>query len=106
MSEPLHIGIDLGMGIARAGIFYGAGRMLAMVRHDIAIFREARDVVQQLSPDIWAAVTASVRNAQDSGVNRDAIAGMFSTRLVRMWSWLLKARCCRWDPPAIRTEMS
>ena len=76
MSEPLYIGIDVGTGSARAGIFDGAGRMLATAKHDIAIFREAGDVVEQSSRDIWDAVTASVCAALDHGIDREAIAGI------------------------------
>ncbi len=76
MTDPLYIGIDVGTGSARAGIFDRSGNLRATARRDIALFREQGDIVEQSSSDIWAAVTASVREALSGGIDPDAIAGI------------------------------
>jgi len=71
------IGIDVGTGSARAGVFDAAGRMLASAKRQIAIWHEAGEIVEQSSSDIWRAVTQSVREAvAASGVAPDAITGI------------------------------
>ncbi|CAM5324243.1 FGGY family carbohydrate kinase [Mycolicibacterium aubagnense] len=71
------IGIDVGTGSARAGVFDANGTMLASARRDIALFREAGDIVEQSSNDIWQAVAASTREAvAKSGVPTVSIAGI------------------------------
>ncbi|MBU9170145.1 FGGY-family carbohydrate kinase [Burkholderia gladioli] len=57
------IGIDVGTGSARAGIFDAAGRMVASARHDIQVFHERGAIVEQSSTDIWQAVCTAVRAA-------------------------------------------
>ncbi|MEB2847336.1 ribulokinase [Rhizobiales bacterium RZME27] len=57
------IGIDVGTGSARAGVFDVAGTMLATARHDITVFRDDLGHVEQSSAEIWDAVCASVRDA-------------------------------------------
>jgi len=61
--ERYLVGVDVGTGSARAGLFDLAGRMLASAKRDIALFREAGAMVEQSSTEIWAAVCASVREA-------------------------------------------
>ena len=71
------VGIDVGTGSARAGVFDSAGALLASAKRDIAIFREAGDVVEQSSENIWQAVCESVREAvQASGVTPADIVGI------------------------------
>jgi len=75
--QDIYLGIDVGTGSARAGVFDRSGALLASARHDIAIFRETGDIVEQSSTDIWRAVSASVRQAvAASGVAPDSIAGI------------------------------
>jgi FGGY-family pentulose kinase len=57
------IGVDVGTGSARAGVFDPAGTMLAQASRPIQTWRPAPDFVQQSSGDIWAAVCACVREA-------------------------------------------
>src|SRR6266705_3562158 len=57
------IGIDVGTSSARAGIFDEQGCLLATSRHPITVWHEAGSVVEQSSPEIWAACAASVRAA-------------------------------------------
>jgi FGGY-family pentulose kinase len=57
------IGVDVGTGSARAGVFDGAGRMLGQASRTIRAWRPEADYVQQSTTDIWAAVCASVCEA-------------------------------------------
>ena len=59
----LYLGIDVGTGSARAGIFTGSGQMLAQAAHPIRLWREGETVVEQSSADIWAAVCRAVWGA-------------------------------------------
>lgn len=71
------IGIDVGTGSARAGIFNRTGRMLATAKRDIALYRDGPDIAEQSSADIWQAVCASVREAMSrAALTPDDIAGM------------------------------
>ena len=60
-----YIGVDVGTGSARAGVFDDAGRLLASAKRPIAIWREAGEVVEQSSQDIWRATT-DARNLSGS----------------------------------------
>ncbi len=57
------IGVDVGTGSARAGIFEPTGRMVATAKRNIALYRDGPDIAEQSSTDIWQAVCASVREA-------------------------------------------
>jgi D-ribulokinase len=71
------IGIDVGTGSARAGIFEPSGRMVATAKRDIALYRDGPDIAEQSSEDIWQAVCASVREAMtEAGLAPEAIAGI------------------------------
>jgi FGGY-family pentulose kinase/HAD superfamily hydrolase (TIGR01509 family) len=70
----LYIGVDVGTASARAGVFDEAGRLVASARRPIALFREAGEVVEHASADIWAATTAAVREA--AGPHAGEIAGL------------------------------
>ncbi|HRO15577.1 MAG TPA: FGGY-family carbohydrate kinase [Paracoccus sp. (in: a-proteobacteria)] len=78
MTSASHvIGVDVGTGSARAGVFDASGRMLGTARRDIAIFREPGGIVEQSSTDIWAAVCAAVQGAMvRAGVDPAQIAGL------------------------------
>jgi D-ribulokinase len=76
-SAPYFLGIDVGTGSARAGIFDVAGRMLAQATHDIALHQSGAEIAEQSSEDIWSAVVAATRQAvAQSGVGPEAIAGI------------------------------
>ena len=71
------IGIDVGTGSARAGVFDRAGRCLAVARRDIALHLDGADISEQDSADIWRCVCASVREALASaGVLAASVAGI------------------------------
>ncbi len=60
------IGIDVGTGSARAGVFDQSGALIASAKHDITLFRNDDGHVEQSSAEIWAAVCDSVRHAVSS----------------------------------------
>lgn len=71
------IGVDVGTGSARAGLFDAAGRMLGSGKHDIAVFHEPGSIVEQSSTEIWGAVCKAVKQAlSQASVSPDDIAGI------------------------------
>ena len=71
------IGVDVGTGSARAGVFNGTGDLLASNKQDIKIWRAAGDIAEQSSDDIWKAVCNAVRAAvTQAGVSPDTVRGV------------------------------
>ncbi|MCQ0971129.1 FGGY-family carbohydrate kinase [Paracoccus sp. TK19116] len=70
------IGIDVGSGSARAGVFDDSGVLLGTASHPIALHRDGLRV-EQSSDDIWSAICTCVRAAMgQSGVAAEDIAGI------------------------------
>ena len=57
------IGVDVGTGSARAGVFDLNGRMVGQATRAIEIYRPQADFVEQSSDNIWQAVCNAVRDA-------------------------------------------
>ncbi len=57
------LGIDVGTGSARAGLFDATGKLLATDQHPIRLWRPQPDFAQQSSTDIWAAIIHAVKGA-------------------------------------------
>jgi D-ribulokinase len=75
--EQAFIGVDVGTTSARAGIFDARGRLQAIARRPIAIWRESGDVVEQSSADIWEACTGAVRTAlKEAGLRPSTVKGI------------------------------
>lgn len=75
--DKVFIGIDVGTGSARAGLFTAKGALLASARRAIGTWHEAGGMVEQSSEDIWAACAQSVREAMESaGVTPDQVKGI------------------------------
>ena len=71
------IGVDVGTGSARAGIFELTGRMVSSAKHDITLFRASGSIVEQSSAEIWSAVCDAVKGAlSQAAVPPDRIAGI------------------------------
>jgi len=71
------VGVDVGTGSARAGIFDLAGRMLATAKRDITLFHASGSIVEQSSSEIWNAVCDSVKDAlSQAAVSPDQVAGI------------------------------
>lgn len=71
------IGVDVGTGSARAGVFDLAGNMLASAKHDITLYHASGSIVEQSSGEIWNAVCRSVQDTvSQAGVSAAHIAGI------------------------------
>lgn len=71
------LGVDVGTGSARAGLFDARGTMLASAKRDIIIWRETGSIVEQSSANIWQAVCETVREViKLAGVDPVEIAGI------------------------------
>ena len=72
-----YIGIDVGTGSARAGLFNRQGRLLGSAAAPIETFRPTPELAQQSSADIWSAVVTAVRETMTaSGVDAGAVSGI------------------------------
>lgn len=71
------VGVDVGTGSARAGVFDLSGGMLAYGKQDITVFHAPGSMVEQSSTEIWAAVCASVRQAVTlAAISPDQVIGI------------------------------
>lgn len=57
------IGVDVGTGSARAGVFDVEGKLLATAKRQITMHREDGGIAEQSSSEVWQAVCASVRES-------------------------------------------
>ena len=77
MSERFTIGVDVGTGSARAGVFDASGAMRGMAAAPIALFRPAPGLAEHSSADLWRACGVAVRGALASAaLEASAIAGV------------------------------
>ena len=75
--EKFVIGVDVGTGSARAGIFDLNGRMRASAVEPIQLWRPKPDYAEQSSDDIWRAVCTVTRAClRESGAVPDSVAGI------------------------------
>ena len=71
------VGIDIGTGSARAGVFDRAGNMLAEAKMPIALNRPQEHHVEQSSTDIWRSICYSVRTAvTNAGIAPESVSGV------------------------------
>jgi len=79
-SDALYVGIDVGTGSARAGIFDARGKRVGMGVCPIQIWRPLEDFVEQSSEDIWRAcgkaVAQALREAQIGPAATQRIQGI------------------------------
>jgi FGGY-family pentulose kinase len=89
MTAPYFIGIDVGTGSARAGVFNAHGHLLAAAKRPITIWHGAGSIVEQSSEQIWKAVCDSVKEAvamakiaagDVSGIGFDATCSLVAVR--------------------------
>ncbi|THD46056.1 ribulokinase, partial [Enterobacteriaceae bacterium ML5] len=57
------IGVDVGTGSARAGVFDMTGRMVGQASREITLYRPKADFVEQSSDEIWQSVCNAVKDA-------------------------------------------
>ena len=75
--DQLVIGVDVGTGSARAGVFDGAGHCLGRAEHRTQLHRPQPDHAEHSSEDIWQGVCRSVGAAiSAAGVDPVAIKGI------------------------------
>lgn len=70
------IGVDVGTGSARAGVFGLDGRRLGSAVRPIRSWRPQPDFIQQSSEDIWAAVGDAVRGALEAAGSGISVRGI------------------------------
>jgi D-ribulokinase len=76
-AEDVFLGVDVGTGSARAGLFTAKGQMVATASHPIRFWRDGETIVEQSSADIWQAVCAAVsRTIRLSGATADRVKGI------------------------------
>ncbi|WP_244465683.1 FGGY-family carbohydrate kinase [Devosia chinhatensis] len=63
MAQDLLVGVDVGTGSARAGVFTRSGKMLGRQENPILMRREDANFAEHDSTQIWSAVCAAVRGA-------------------------------------------
>ncbi|GAM57280.1 D-ribulokinase [Vibrio ishigakensis] len=77
MGDSYVIGVDVGSGSARAGVFDENGFKLGMFVKAIKQFRPKKNHVEQSSADIWQQVCNVVKGAvQESGINPESVVGI------------------------------
>ena len=75
--EKYFVGVDIGTGSARAGVFDAAGNMLGSASAPIQIWKPAADFVEQSSDDIWSRCCEVVRAAvAKAEVAAEAVEGV------------------------------
>lgn len=76
-NDKVVIGIDVGTGSARAGVFDMTGKMLASAKHDITLYRDSAHFAEQSSNQIWEAVCYCVKQAvATSNISPQQVAGI------------------------------
>jgi FGGY-family pentulose kinase len=71
------IGVDVGTGSARAGVFDLSGRIKGTAKQDISLHHGDGHRVEQSSAEIWAAVCAATRGAlAAAGIDPASVAGI------------------------------
>ncbi|MTC36802.1 ribulokinase [Providencia alcalifaciens] len=76
-NDDVVIGIDVGTGSARAGIFDMFGNMLASAKHDITLYRDSANFAEQSSNEIWMAVCYCVKQAMaEAKMDARRVAGI------------------------------
>lgn len=72
-----YLGIDVGTGSARAGLFDSRGRMAASASQPLKMWKPAADHAEQSSEDIWRACCVATRAAlKRAGLKGSAVAGI------------------------------
>lgn len=75
--DGFYVGVDVGTGSARAGVFDRGGALRASAACAIELCRPQPDFVEQSSDDIWRAVCGAVRQAlADAGAHAADVRGL------------------------------
>ena len=77
MADRAVMGVDVGTGSARAGIFDQTGRLLGRAERAIQLQRPSADHAEHDSEDIWQAVGAAARAARtEAGIAAEDVVGI------------------------------
>jgi FGGY-family pentulose kinase len=77
MTERFYLGVDVGTGSARAGLFDQQGKRRGLGKADIAVFKPKPEHYEHSSEDIWSSCGKAVRAAiAEAGVDPRAVAGI------------------------------
>ncbi len=77
MNSEFVIGVDVGTGSVRAGIFTLKGKMVGFALREITIWKPETDFVEQSSENIWRAAAESVKEAVTKArIKREQIVGI------------------------------
>ena len=77
MTEALLLGVDVGTGSARAGLFTADGRQLGRGEERIQIWQTTPTHVEQSTDDIWRAVCRAVKSAcREAAARPDVVVGI------------------------------
>lgn len=77
MSQSLVVGVDVGTGSARAGVFTRDGNLLGRSEHPILMRRADANFAEHDSGQIWSAVCTAVRAAMAAAkADPDAVVGI------------------------------
>lgn len=77
MNSEFVIGVDVGTGSVRAGIFDLNGTMIAQAQRDIRVWNPQVSFVEQSSDDIWEATCYSIRSAlREARVHPRSVVGI------------------------------
>ena len=73
----MYLGIDVGTGSCRAGVFNEQGDLLGTAKREIEIFRDGGHIVEQSSENIWSCVCESVKEVlSKSEISAEQIKGI------------------------------
>ncbi len=76
-NDKVYIGVDVGTGSARAGLFDAHGQLLGTARHPLQTWYLPGDMVEQSSQDIWQACVRAITGAlSESGITPARVAGI------------------------------
>ncbi len=76
-NENYYIGVDVGSGSVRAGLFSSKGKMLIQASFPIDIYKPKTDYVEQSSDNIWTQTCNAVNSViKDSRINYQSIKGI------------------------------
>ena len=64
--DKYFVGVDVGTGSARAGVFDASGKLFASASNEIEIYRDDETICEQSSDNIWGCVAASVKEQAGS----------------------------------------
>lgn len=77
MMDPIYLGVDVGTGSVRAGLFDGDGRMIGTGTCPIRVSRPSEDFVEQSSDEIWQSCGQAIHGAlSDASCGPERVAGI------------------------------